>query len=325
MNLTNTSNINILLAVWLSHDDYDYILDEKYISATTLLKPLRQIILGRRLPPEGETIDISDRISARLGQSLHKGIEEAWTSGNLADKLKNLGYAEDTARAVVVNPESPPPSDLISVYLEKRSFKGILSYVIGGKFDAVVEGQLMDVKTTSVYSYILGKKDKNYSLQGSVYRWLNPEIITNDKTQINFIFTDWQKSMAKADPKYPQLRVLTHEVNLMSIEDTEKWIINKLNLISKYMGADESEIPHCTDEELWRSEPVYKYFSVATNVRATKNFDSLLEANKYLAEKGKGIVKTVMGEPKACGYCNVYNICKQKDLYFDTGSSNSSA
>ena len=36
---TNDHNIPLAMAVWLMHDDYDYIHDPKYISVTTLMKP----------------------------------------------------------------------------------------------------------------------------------------------------------------------------------------------------------------------------------------------------------------------------------------------
>ena len=73
----------------------------------------------------------------------------------------------------------------------------------------------------------------------------------------------------------------------------------------------------CTDEELWRKETKYKYYSTETASRATKVFDSLAEAIKYKTDKGKGIVKTVKGEVKRCVLCPVASICKQRKLYFD--------
>ena len=53
--------------------------------------------------------------------------------------------------------------------------------------------------------------------------------------------------------------------------------------------------------------------------RSTKNFDNLAEANAFKAEKGKGVVVTKLGEPKACEYCPAFDICKQKDAYFAQG------
>jgi len=35
-----------------------------------------------------------------------------------------------------------------------------------------------------------------------------------------------------------------------------------------------------------------------------------------MASQGKGVIKEVPGEPKACGYCPAYAACTQKDRYF---------
>jgi hypothetical protein len=85
----------------------------------------------------------------------------------------------------------------------------------------------------------------------------------------------------------------------------------------RYQDASQDALPRCTDEELWRSEPVYKYYSdpTKTDGRATKNFDSLIEANNHLTEKGKGVVKTVPGQVKACLYCRAFDICEQRKEY----------
>lgn len=68
------------------------------------------------------------------------------------------------------------------------------------------------------------------------------------------------------------------------------------------------KIYHCTDEELWRSDPQYKYYTdpTKTSGRST-NFDNLADAHRHLAEKGgKGVIITKPGEPKACAYCPAF-------------------
>ena len=56
---TNNADIDLSVAVWLAHDDYDYVTKPNYISVTTLIKPIRQIILRGRvaaLPVEQITL-----------------------------------------------------------------------------------------------------------------------------------------------------------------------------------------------------------------------------------------------------------------------------
>jgi hypothetical protein len=323
--VTNNTGISLAMAVWLVHDEYDYINEENYISATSLMKPLRHIVLPRRIPAAERTApDIADFTARSLGHSLHDSIEKAWVKG-YRKNLTKLGYPPAIIDRVAINPtpeEVKARPDMIPVYLEQRTIRslkiGNITYRIGGKYDMVAEGIVHDNKSTSAYTWLHGTRDDEHALQGSIYRWLNPGVITEDFIRINYIFTDWQKMLAKSNPKYPQARLQAKDIPLLSLAQTEAWIINKMKLIEAYMNVPEPQVPECTDEELWRSEPVYKYYSdpSKTTGRSTKNFDTPQEARVFMTEKGgKGIVITVPGEPKRCGYCDAFDICTQKDKF----------
>jgi hypothetical protein len=325
MKLTNIHGISLPLAVWLLSDDYDYINDPKYISATSLLKSTRQLVLSRRVIQEDREIDISDFLSSRMGSAIHDSQEKAWrTSGREA--MRKLGYPESVYTNIAVNPtveERETNPDIIPIWIEKRSFREINGYKIGGKFDQVIDGRLFDTKTTSVYAYLLGKKDNDFAYQGGIYRWLNEDLITDNHIYIQFVFTDWQKSRARGDETYPQVKALEYPVEMPSISETEAFIRDKISQLEKYWNAPDDQIPHCTDKELWRGETAYKYFSdpqkaATPGSRATRNFDGdKAAAYAFMAEKGgKGIVKQIDGDVKACSYCPAFNACKQKDLYY---------
>lgn len=320
MQITNKTGISLPMAVWLIHDTYDYVDRENYISATKLMRPLRHLILPDRIPvAQREAPDVQDYVARALGHSIHDSVEKAWVQG-YKKSLRDLGYDEETIGRVLVNPtdeQAAAVADPILVYIEQRAFRQISGYTIGGKFDMVTDGIVQDTKSTSAYSWLHGNRDDEHQLQGSIYRWLNPKKITADFIRINYIFTDWQKMMAKSNPKYPQSRVLYKDIPLLSLKETQKWIEDKLLLIEAYSTTPEPELPECTDEELWRSDPVHKYYSdpTKTSGRATKNFDNVAEANMHRAEKGKGIVITVPGLPKRCDYCEAYSACTQKDRY----------
>lgn len=325
MKLTNVHGISLPLAVWLLHDEYDYINEPNYISATSMLKSTRQLVLSQRVNQDERELDISAFLASRMGTAMHDSIEKAWaTSGTRA--MKKLGYPDKIADNIVLNPtpeQMAANPDLIPVWMEQRSFREItvdgVTYKIGGKFDMVLEGRLFDAKSTSVYAYLLGRKDDDYQLQGSIYRWLNPELITSDHIYIQFIFTDWQKARAKGDPNYPQTKALEYPVELLSLEQTEAYIVSKLRELAAFKNAPDEQIPQCTDKELWRGETVYKYYSdpTKTSGRSTKNFDDKAEANAFLASKGgKGVVIAVAGEVRACEFCPAFNACKQKDHYY---------
>lgn len=325
MKVTNTTGINLPLAVWLLHDNYDYVDMENYVSATTLMKPIRQTILGSRIPPQDRQVDVSENVSRSLGNAIHDSIEKVWTS-NYHRSMKLLGYPADVISRILVNPtdeELAEARNPIPIYMEHRAFREVqvngTTFTVGGKFDMVADGELYDHKSTSSFSWLFGTKDDDYQLQGSIYRWLNPDKITGDHIHINFIFTDWSRMQALSNPKYPQKRVEEKHIPLLSVDETEAWVRHRLSLIQQYRNAPEDKIPQCTDKELWRSDPVYKYYKDPNKLsgRSTKNFTSKQEADAFMSNQGgKGVVVTVPGEPKACSYCQVFDICKQKDAFF---------
>ena len=328
MKVTNLHQVSLPLAVWLLHDEYDYVKEDNYISATGLLKPVRHIVLANKVDPETRQMDVMDMVNIGMGHALHDSIEKAWHKGH-ARSLKILGYPEAVIKEVRINPTADDLKqhpNTIPIYIEQRAIREVtvngIKFKVGGKFDIVTEGLLQDFKSTSAFVWLKGSRDDEHMLQGSIYRWLNPDKITEDIIRINYIFTDWRKADARCNPNYPQHRIMHKDIPLMSPADTEAWIKNKIAQIVKYAEAPEAQVPECTDEELWRSEPVFKYFSDAAKAqvpgaRSTKNFPTLVEARQHQAEKaGKGAIVTVNGEPKRCSYCNVYDVCKQKDRYF---------
>ena len=253
----------------------------------------------------------------RLGHAIHDSIEHAWKTG-YKRSLGLLGLPDKVIDRFKINPkpEDVQPGD-IPVYIVQRGYRKLGDWTISGKLDMAVDGRLKDAKSTSVFSFIKGNKDENYRLQLSFYRWLHSDKITQDEGDIQFVFTDWQKSMVNTIPGYPPIRIVNHTVSLYSEEETETIIASKLEDLVRYQDASQDALPRCTDEELWRSEPVYKYYSdpTKTDGRATKNFDNLMVANNHLTEKGKGIIKTVPGQVKACPYCRAFEICEQRKEY----------
>lgn len=321
MRYSNVSAVPLSVGVFLATDNYDHNADPNTISATTLLKPTRQLILASRVPSEGQANDLASMIASRMGSALHDAIERAWTQ-NYQAAMEAMGYPKRVIQKVKVNPDrSSLSEDDIPVYLEQRATKKVGKWVVSGKFDFVAEGRVEDFKSTSVWTYMNQTNDDKYVWQGSIYRWLNPEIITRDQMAIQFIFTDWSAASARSDSRYPQSRLLQKVFDLKPIQETEQFIRRKLDELDRYWDAPEPSIPHCNDEELWRKEAVYKYYAdpAKTSGRSTRNFDSLAEANMHMATKGKGVVIEKPGEVTACKYCPGFMACSQKDLLIERG------
>ena len=314
MNYTNTSNIALPLAVFLATDHYDYV--PNVISATSLLKPVRQLILADRLSSEDNLVELSDMVSSRMGTAIHTAIEQAWL--NPAKALKSLGYSDDIIQRIKVNPETVEEGD-IPVYMEKRSFKKVGNHTISGKFDFVAEGKVHDFKSTSVYGYLNQSNANKYILQGSLYRWLNPDIITKDEMLIHYIFTDWSKAESLRNSNYPKARVHSQKYNLLGLDEIEQFVKDKLELYDSMKHQQEKDIPYCTDEELWRKPTVWKYYKNANATRATKNFDNPSEAYALQQTNGVGEVREVKGTVSACKYCPAFLLCSQKDELINSG------
>jgi hypothetical protein len=323
---TNESGIDLPLAVWLLQDGYKSGAENappgELLSVTTLMKPTRQLILKRKVDMKKEKIDISDLISARMGHALHDSIERTWTEGEWKNAMMHLGYPQSIINKIKINPRvnSCNPDD-IPIYLEYRGYKPFEDVVITGQLDFVINNAYRDFKSTSTFAYTSGAKDDDYILQGSLYRWVMPHLIKNDVMRIEFIFTDWISYRAKADPKYPQKRVTHKEYALMSLEDTEQWVKDKLSDIRNNAGKSQGSMVRCTDKELWRQKDTYKYYSDPKTAnkggRCSKRFSSLADAELHKKDKGKGIVITSPGEIKACTYCPAFTVCEQRKEYFN--------
>lgn len=151
-------NIPLPLAVFLATDDYDY--DPTAISATALMKPIRQLILTKRVNPEDNPIDIAGLVSSRMGSAIHAAIEKAWLNPKQA--LKALGMPAKLADNVMINPSKPILElnpNAIPVYMEQRAYKQVGKYKVSGKFDFVAEGRVQDFKSTSTYKCMVVKQE----------------------------------------------------------------------------------------------------------------------------------------------------------------------
>jgi len=310
---TNKANISLPLAVWLMHDDYDYDSRSNVISATSLLKSTRALILKYQNGDLDKEVDISDLVASRMGSAIHAIAEEAWThEDNVTKALSALGTS-NLADKIKINPTGAIELDDIPVYVEQRHETEINGYIISGKYDLILDGTLSDYKSTSVWTYIFDSNALKYTQQGSIYKWLAPDRITDNKIDIQFIFTDWSAAQARRDSNYPKSKVITKSYPLWSVEKTEHFIKQKLSDITAMKDTPQEDLPECSPEDLWESQTKYKYYKNPSKMtRATKNYDTMEEASIRLGADGNvGVIETVRGEVKACRYCEVVGICTQ--------------
>lgn len=302
--LTNEKHHPLPLAVWLANDTYDYDDRENTISTTTLLKPIRQIVLARQNKDNLKIQDVDNLINVSMGSALHDSVEQAWKDRDKAIKtMIQLGISELHATKIFDETK-----------FEDRLEKQVGDWIVTGKYDIVSQGAVGDVKSSSVYGYLLGSSDWQYKMQMSIYRWLDPELITEDIGTNFYIFTDWSRVKALQDKQYPQSRIQTKTHVLESVETVDRFIKQKLTLIDKYLPIfDQDKIPECTPEELWQDPDKYAYYKNPSAKRATALFDDYNEAADRMIKDGNvGRIEHREGLAKACQYCNVANLCEQR-------------
>ena len=322
MKLTNKHDISLPMAVMLAYDEYDNGSkgDPFTISVTSLIKPVKQTILGARVPNGVGQSDVSDLIASSLGTAVHNHLEKAWKSDKLPSILSYLGYPKKLVEKVIVNPEGELPKGAKPIYTEYRTKAKIGKYTISGEFDFCISGQVRDLKNTSVWKY-MNSDGEDYILQMSMYRWLNQDKIIKDTGVIDFILSDWSAANLRMQSNYPPVKVISKEYPLMPIMDTQAYIERKLGLLDKYWDSPEEDLPVCTDKDLWVGKSQWKYYKNPKNTsRSTKNFDNPTEAYRRLAQEGSmGIVVEVKGTVKACKYCPALPICQQAQAYLNQG------
>lgn len=322
--LTNNTGLSLFAQVFLATDNYDH--SEAGLSVTTLLKPVKQVILARRVPQSMQVSDVADNIASGVGSAIHDGFERAWKSPNLHDVLQRIGIPARAATKVRVNPTPAEVAagNIIPVYTEVRSSRIVQGVKVTGKFDFVGDGIVEDLKNTSAWKYMSGK-DEDYILQGSLYRWLNPEKVTKDFMNLTFNFTDWSRRESFSNPNYPSSRMLTKKLMLISVEESDKFANHKVSQLLALADADESQMPLCSDKDLWRKADVWKYYknpakATEPGARSTKNFDNEREAQiKLFEDKNVGVVVKKPGEVVACKYCPAFMVCKQAQSLIASG------
>ena len=327
--LTNKANINLCTAVWLAADEYQFKPNWNQFSATGLLKSAKSIILSYRYKEQTGSLvqDVTDLVPSRMGTALHTSVELAWSNVKIRTKaMDRLGIPSQIQKQIALNPGIDGNPALQQgqkpLYMEVRGQRKIDKTVISGQPDFVWEGQVQDLKSTKVYNWIHGGNDEKYMMQGSIYRWIMPDIITQASMQVNFIFTDWNplEAQRKASDGYPQFAVGQRTLELMPAMDIELWLKQKLNTIYRYKDVPEVDMPPCTPEEVWQREGQWAYYKKPEAKRATKLFDSKAEAELFQAQSGGGgRIEERPGEVKFCTYCNGRPICQQAEKYIQQG------
>ncbi len=214
-----THAAEVLKAAWLN-DAYDGPRGEKTLSVTQLISPPQKLSLEREHADEIE-MDVLDTVPGLLGQALHHILERA-------------------------GPAAPTHVP------ERRLAINYDGWIISGKADLyeTKDHEIVDYKASSVWAYVFGKKEWDQQL--NVYRWiLEKSGYPVKKLSIVLFCNDWRRSEWKRSPdSYPQ-RVVVIPVEMWSMEDTTKFVEERLAL------HRQTPPPPCSPEDRWAKPTTY--------------------------------------------------------------------
>ncbi len=200
MKLTNKYGLPTAIANAVKgfQDDYTNSHTKKSdISVTGLLAPPQQKALTSQHETE-LTEDVSDRIWALMGQSIHSLLEKAETKASVEDRLYG-------------------------------TYDG---WIVSGQYDRMTcsEKTLQDYKFCSVWEVIYGLKEDRIA-QLNILAQLaidNGHDVTH--LEVVAIFRDWQKKKAKNDRSYPQSQVKRIKVPLWDEQKRLEYISERIDL-----------------------------------------------------------------------------------------------
>ena len=262
-------------------------------SVTTILNPIRQVILSRRYSDK-ITQDVSDMIWSLFGTALHSVLENS--------KETNTQFKEEYLKQEL---------DIID-----ESLKG---YFLSGRADLLDAAlkKMVDYKSTSVYK-VKSKEYDDWYKQLLIYAWLFVKIgFEVDNAEIIALLKDWSETKAKFDSSYPQfpVQVIPFKFTDKDFKFIENYIKERFTLLKKYENVPDEELPMCTEEERWNKGKKYA-IKKNKNKTAVRVIDSKEEAEKYMENlqknnnKDKFWIEEREGEDTRClNYCSVCNFC----------------
>lgn len=262
-----------------AQQDYQY--KENEYRATTLLRGVRETLLLRRYDHEIE-VDVSDMVWLLFGTAVHDIMER---SREKDTELK-----------------------------ESRVYKQYGKYLLSGQFDLYCseKKEISDYKTGSVWKFIFGQFE-DWEKQLHIYAVLMEEAgFPVEKGRVNAFLKDHSKAKARREKNYPPLPVGVHKfpITREGIEETDRWIADKFQVIEKCEQLPDNELPLCTPEERWNREGGYAVMKSGRK-SALRVLPTRAEAEEWVARNGKGewIEKRVGEDIKCLDYCYAKKFC----------------
>lgn len=227
--------------------------------------------------------DVSEMLWVILGRMGHAVIENIASAETLAEE--KLEYEYDGATIVQI-------------------------------IDRMHNGVLIDVKFTSVWSFLLGDKPE-WEQQLNLYAFglYRAKGVRPKALRIDAILRDWTKSKVR-DPEYPPYPFVTKDIPLWPVEQQEAFLKSR---IADLKAADRGEARKCTPEEMWERPTTWAAKKKGAK-RAIRVFDTEVSADVYAIAAGLTIEKREGSRQRCKLYCPVRDVCPHNiyssELYY---------
>lgn len=232
------------------------------------------------------TEDVSDRLWALLGQASHTVVQKGRSHTDQAEEY-------------------------MKIYVYGMAVTGKSDIIVRNELN---EDELIDLKITSVYSFLLGEKDA-WNKQLNVYNYMASHLGRKIKSaKIYGILRDWSEMKQYGNSDYPPIPFFNQEIELWPLERTQKYIEDRVNLHIRvdaliHAGVCQEDI-YCTPADRWLRSTTYAVMK-GKNVKATRVLDSFTEAQQWMIDNGKTDKEFHIEErPGQAVRCERFCVCK---------------
>lgn len=316
--VTNKFNLPFEAVVELIHinSNHDSSLD---LSASGMTRTVKQIIFEYRYPELALARDVMDTLTlaGAQGNARHMWAEDAWQNPATVKAAMNLCGVNDSAvERIRINPEKVE-TGTIPVFIE-HSFtpKVVNGMTVGGTADLIFNGMIEDYKTVSPWTRKYSSTIQGYVMQMSVYRWLNPDLVTSAQGKLNFRYPKWDERDTKMNG-YPKFPVESIIYDLYPVEVVQDFVEKQTKLILESIDKPDDALPPCPSQRLEQNK-VWKIFTeydqYAQGKASRRTVYSLDEALIAMKSIKTGVLLEITGKPSLCKFCAFTTVCSQHAL-----------
>jgi len=253
-------------------------------------------IVSKVYPPKPNRLSVTDLINPRIQKQLkidHWDELEEDASDRLWLFFGTMGH---------LAMEQGAEANSLSEEKLVISHNGI---TVVGKFDRLnADGELVDFKFTSVFSFIMGDH-LDWERQLNTYSWMLRQVgFETKKLKVDAVLRDWSRNRMGGD--YPVIPFQSVTVPLWTPKQQTDYIEDRI-------AVHKGDIVECSPEEKWAREDAWAVKKKGNKTaRGGKVCKSKEEANQFIESnpEKKWEIEFRKGECLKCqSYCSVRSVC----------------